>query len=67
MMVTAKEFVLSHYPNAYSSKEKSDGQDIWIITKTYFDTPPLSKSLRSEGNAWVNAKVKIIEQGAKNV
>lgn len=67
MMATAKKFVQERYPDAYISKEKSYGKDIWIITKTYFDSPTLSKSLKSESNAWVNAKAKIIEQEAKNV
>lgn len=65
--MTAKEFVKSKYPKAKAEFHRENcpfGKKYWLIRdgREYFY---MASSIKSESNAWVNAKKKIKEQELK--
>jgi hypothetical protein len=63
-MATAKEFVLGRYPKAYCNSVPNTRKNWGIFTGEIGGF--ISASGKSESNAWVEAKKKIIELEVKN-
>ena len=59
--MTAKEYVKQHYPSARAEKQVTNAHEVYWLIRPKSGEMYMADG-KSESNAWVNAKKKILER-----